>query len=173
MKTPRPFPVILATTFMLALMITPLAAQMQSGGEVIPKPMPPKRITVESYATLPELVTLICDDAMESFWEFYGPSTVAVRPFRVIADYRVKKTTLLGITLADQMTAMVNNQRVPNYHAPQRYPQKMDGVIEELDGFLRIHISGRNIRGERRSYSVNIEMSEPIYRALHAYAESY
>lgn len=153
--------------------VSPLAAQVQSGGELMPNLAEPDRITVQNYANLPELITLVCDDAMESFWEFYGPTTVAVTPFRVIADYRVKKTTILGITLADQMAAMINTQAVPEYPTSIRHPQKLEGVIEEMDGFLRIHISGRNVRGERRSYSVNVEMSEPIYRALHAYAESY
>ncbi len=148
-------------------------AQVQSGGELMPNLSEPDRITIQNYANLPELVTLVCDDAMESFWEFYGPTTVAVTPFRVIANYRVQKTTMLGITLADQMAAMINSQAVPEYPVAVRHPQKLEGIIEELDGFLRIHISGRNIRGERRSYAVNVEMSEPIYRALHAYAESY
>ena len=150
-----------------------LSAQVQSGGELMPNLGEPDRITVQNYANLPELITLVCDDAMESFWEFYGPTTVQVVPFRVIADYRVKKTTILGITLADQMAAMINSQAVPEYPVSVRHPQKLEGVIEEMDGFLRIHINGRNVRGERRSYSVNVEMSEPIYRALHAYAESY
>lgn len=153
--------------------VSPLLAQVQSGGELMPNLGEPDRITVQNYANLPELITLVCDDAMESFWEFYGPTTVAVTPFRVIADYRVKKNTILGITLADQMTAMINSQAVPEHPVSVRHPQKLEGVIEELDGFLRIHINGRNVRGERRSYSVNVEMSEPIYRALHTYAESY
>ena len=152
---------------------SPLAAQVQSGCELMPNITEPDRITVQNYANLPELITLVCDDAMESFWEFYGPTTIAVTPFRVIADYRVQKTTILGITLADQMAAMINTQAVPEYPTSVRHPQKLEGVIEEMDGFLRIHINGRNVRGERRSYSVNVEMSEPIYKALHAYAESY
>jgi hypothetical protein len=164
---------IVTTITILLFGASPLSAQVQSGGELMPNITEPDRITVQNYANLPELITLVCDDAMESFWEFYGPTTVKVTPFKVIADYRVKKTTILGITLADQMTAMINTQAVPEYPTPVRHPQKLEGVIEEMDGFLRIHINGRNVRGERRSYSVNVEMSEPIYRALHAYAESY
>lgn len=175
MKTPRH---TIQLFIFLALMIlplgaSPLSAQDQSGGEVMPELGSPARISIQSYANLPELITLVCDDAMQVFWEFYGPTTVAVRPFRVIADYQVKKATILGITLADQMVAMINAQAVPQHPTPIQYPQKMEGVIEELDGFLRIHINGRNVRGERRSYSVNVEMSEPIYKALHSYAESY
>lgn len=155
------------------LFATHLPAQEQSGGVLMPYPAPPERISARSYANLSELITLICDDAMEEFWQFYGPTTVAVRPFKVIADYRAKKTTMLGITLADQMTAMINTQAVPEYPVAVKYPQELAGYIEEIDGFLRVHMNGRNIRGERRSYSVTVEMSDPIYRALHSYAESY
>ncbi len=150
-----------------------LQAQEQSGAVLMPFPPPPERISARSYANLSQLVTLICDDAMEDFWEFYGPTTVAVRPFKVIANYTVKKTTILGITLADQMTAMINTQAVPEYAFEAHYAQRLEGVIEEIDGFLRVHMNGRNVRGERRSYSVTVEMSDPIYRALHTYAESY
>ena len=155
------------------LMVPSLQAQDQSGAVMMPYPPISERINASSYSNLSELVTLVCDDAMEDFWEFYGPTTVAVRPFRVIANYNVKKTTILGITLADQMTAMINTQAVPNYPVQVKYPQVLEGVIEEIDGFLRIHMNGRNVRGERQSYSVTVEMSDPIYRALHSYAESY
>jgi hypothetical protein len=150
-----------------------LQAQEQSGGVLMPYPPPPERISIDNYSNLAELITLICDDAMEVYWEFYGPTPVAVRPFTVIAPYHVRKTTMLGITLADQMTAMINTQAVPEYAVTVKYPQKLEGIIEEVDGFLRIHMNGRNIRGERRSYAVTVEMSDPIYRALHASVESY
>lgn len=164
---------LLALAITTLLAVPNLGAQEQSGGVLMPYPPPPDRISARSYSNLAELVTLICDDAMEEFWEFYGPTTVAVRPFTVIANYNVKKTTILGITLADQMTAMINTQAVPEYTVEVKYPQKLEGVIEEIDGFLRVHINGRNVRGERRSYAVTVEMSDPIYRALHSYAESY
>ncbi len=162
---------LLAMTTLLAA--PSLQAQEQSGGLLMPFPPPPERISAHSYSNLAELITLICDDAMEDFWEFYGPTTVAVRPFKVIANYNVKKTTMLGITLADQMTAMINTQSVPEYAVDVKYAQRLEGVIEEIDGFLRVHMNGRNIRGERRSYAVTIEMSDPIYRALRSYAVSY
>ncbi len=164
---------LLALTMINLVSVPRLQAQEQSGGVLIPYPPPPERINARSYSNLSELITLICDDAMEEFWEFYGPTTVAVRPFKVIANYTVKKTTILGITLADQMTAMINTQAVPEYTARVKYPQELEGVIEEIDGFLRVHMNGRNVRGERRSYAVTVEMSDPIYRALHSYAESY
>ncbi|MEN8257372.1 MAG: hypothetical protein ABFS09_05870 [Thermodesulfobacteriota bacterium] len=165
--------ILLALAIITMLTAPALQAQDQSGGVLMPYPPPPERINARSYSNLSELITLICDDAMEDFWEFYGPTTVAVRPFRVIANYNVKKTTILGLTLADQMTAMINTQAVPEYPIRVKYPQQLEGVIEEIDGFLRIHMNGRNVRGERRSYAVTVEMSDPIYRALHSYAESY
>ena len=167
------------TAYLLAVVVTallaapPLQAQEQSGAVLMPYPAPPERINARSYANLAELITLICDDAMQEYWEFYGPTTVAVRPFKVIADYHVKKSTRLGISLADQLTAMINTQAVPEYPVEVKYPQILEGMIEEVDGYLRVHMNGRNIRGERRSYAVTVEMSDPIYRALHSYAESY
>lgn len=167
-------PLPLLTAALMVLLVSPGSqAQDQSGAVTVPYPPSPERINARSYSNLSELVTLICDDAMEDFWEFYGPTTVAVRPFKVIANYNVRKTTLLGITLADQMTAMINTQAVPRYPVQIKYPQVLEGYIEEIDGFLRIHMNGRNVRGERQSYSVTVEMSDPVYRALHSYAESY
>ena len=165
--------ILLALTITILNAAPALQAQEESGGVLMPYPPPPTRISARNYSNLAELVTLVSDDAMEQFWEFYGPTSVAVRPFKVIADYNVKKTTILGITLADQMTAMINTQSVAEYTVEVKYPQRLEGVIEEIDGFLRIHMNGRNVRGERRSYAVTVEMSDPIYRALHSYAESY
>lgn len=164
---------LLALAMTTLLAVPNVQAQEQSGGILMPYPSPPERISAHSYSSLTELLTLVCDDAMETFWKFYGPTTVAVRPFKVIANYTVKKTTILGITLADQMTAMINTQAVADYAVAVKYPQVLEGVIEEIDGFLRVHMNGRNVRGERRSYAVTVEMSDPIYRALHSYAESY
>lgn len=164
---------ILLAALLLAVLAGPVKASEQSGAELMPYQQEPARISAYSYSNLAELITLVCDDAMEQFAEFYGPTTVAVRPFKVIADYRVQKTTMLGITLADQMAAMINTYAVPEYPVEVRHPQKLEGYIEEVDGFLRIHINGRNIRGERRSYAVNVEMSSPIYRMLHSYALSH
>ena len=74
--------------------------------------------------------------------------------------------TLLGVTLADQMIAMINNNPIDPKVRGQ-HNQTLSGVLQELDGLLRIHISGKNSRAVRRSFSVNVEMSEALYRALH------
>ena len=170
---------MIATSHIIFLLLvllvgaSPSLAQEESGGDLLPYLPPQGRITAHSYANLSELVVLVCDDAMAKFHQFFGPTAVAVRPFSVISDYLVKDTTMLGVTLADQMTNMINSTAVPEYTVAVKYPQQLSGVISEIDGFLRIHISGRNVRGERRSYAVSVEMSEPIYRAMHSYVKSY
>jgi len=158
----------LATTF-----VSPLWAMDETGAEMIVRDDYAKRISYHRYSNMAELVTLICDDASEVFQGFYGAEAVEVSPFAVVSDYKIHKMTMLGITLADQMAAMINREPAANYIAENKYTQKMDGVIEEMDGYLRVHISGRNFAGEGRSYVVNVEMSEPIYRFLHSYVESY
>ena len=151
----------------------PAFAADESGAELIVAEPLEGRIGYYSYANMTELVTLICDDAMGDFQSFYGPTMVAVKPFTVIGDFYTNKITLLGITLADQMAAMINSEPVVVYEVDDKYSQKLTGIVEEIDGYLRIHITGRNVRGERRSFVVNVEMSEPLYRALHSYVEVY
>lgn len=124
----------------------------------------------QNYSTLSSLVAMVCEEAIESFYDFFGPSQVGVNPFIVIGEFPSKKVTILGVTLADHMTAMINNNSIAQ-HIPEGYgehDQTLEGVLQEMDGFLRIHMSGVNSGGERRSYVVNVEMSEPIYRALHS-----
>jgi len=145
----------------------------ESGADLMVSEPFESRIAYHSYANMTELVTLICDDAMGDFSGFFGPTLVSVKPFSVIGDYNVKKITLLGITLADQMAAMINSEPAAVYEVEEKYGQTLSGIIEEIDGYLRVHISGRNVRGERRSFVVNVEMSEPLYRALHSYVEGY
>ncbi|MBC8317656.1 MAG: hypothetical protein H8E41_07090 [Desulfobulbaceae bacterium] len=151
----------------------PSMAGDESGAELIAPAPFEGRIGYHSYANMTELVTLICDDAMGDFNGFYGPTMVAVKPFTVIGDFNTQKVTLLGITLADQMAAMINSEPAAVYDVEEKYSQKLGGIVEEIDGYLRIHITGRNVRGERRSFVVNVEMSEPLYRALHSYVEVY
>jgi hypothetical protein len=145
----------------------------ESSTDLFEKEQVPQQFSLNSYANLSELVAMICDDASRQFDEFFGSSVIKVRPFNVISDYRIKKVTILGITLADQMAAMINCCSVSQVPAEDNHEQIVGGMLEEMDGFLRIHIHGRNVYGERRAYVANVEMSEPIYRALHSYAESY
>ena len=130
-----------------------------------PQPEMPK-----SYSSLAGLVTMVCDDAAEQFDDFFSPAQISVEPFVVLGEFPVKRISILGATLADQMTAMIDNsvpQNVPEGNGD--YEQRVQGILQEIDGLLRIHISGVNSAGEWRSYVINVEMSEPIYRALHTY----
>ena len=165
---------LLTSIFLIGATAPPsLLAGDESGADLIVNQPFESRIAYHSYANMTELVTLICDDAMGEFSGFFGPTLVSVKPFSVIGDYNVRKITLLGITLADQMAAMINSEPAAVYDVEEKYGQKLSGIIEEIDGYLRVHISGRNVRGERRSFVVNVEMSEPLYRALHSYVEGY
>jgi len=125
-----------------------------------------------NYSSLTALVNNICNDAILNFNDFFTPATVTVHPFETL-DFP-KETSLLGVVLADQMLAMVNNETSGRF-AMQHHPtegQELTGLIQEMDGYLRIHIMGRNAQGEKRSYVVAVEMSEPLYRALHATVSS-
>ncbi|MEW6290334.1 MAG: hypothetical protein AB1545_10820 [Thermodesulfobacteriota bacterium] len=164
---------LLSLPLLAATLAPPLWAMDEAGAEMTTTDEYPKQISYQRYSNLAELVTMICDDASGAFQGFYGPQAVEVSPFAVVGDYQVHKMTMLGITLADQMAAVINRAPAANYMAGNNFPQKMEGVIEEVDGYLRVRISGRNFVGEGRSHVVSVEMSEPIYRFLHSYVESY
>lgn len=133
------------------------------GEEAMPVPS-----STQNYSGLADLITMICDDALERFQGFYGPSVVTVEPFTTFDPSETPRQSLLGMTLADQMTAVINNDTLTSNRASRETtPQSMQGVLQEVDGYLRIHISGVNGLGERTSYVVTVEMSDPIYRALH------
>ncbi len=125
----------------------------------------------QSYASLPGFVSMFSRDAVGQFKYFFAASPVAVEPFIVVGEFSSsRKMTTLGITLADQMAAVINNEAVaPMIKAEGGTPQRIWGILQEADGYLRVHVTGVNTRGERRSYVVNVQMSEPIYRALHSY----
>lgn len=136
-----------------------------------------KDIILHSYSSLPELVSLICEDAINQFYDFYGSNDILVEPFTLISESKTGKVSMLGLSLADQMTARINNDSVTRFtiepDQENQHQQWLRGMLQELDGYLRIHISGANANGERRSYVVNVEMSEPIYRALHTDVGAY
>lgn len=134
--------------------------------ETVMHPEPTK-----NYSSLAGLVAMVCDEAIEQFYDFFGPAQVRVEPFLVLGEFPPKRITLLGATMADQMAAMINNNSVAQYipEGGGDFDQKVQGVLQEVDGLLRVHISGVNSGGERRSYVINVEMSEPIYRAMHSY----
>ncbi len=120
-----------------------------------------------NYSSLTSLVNNICNDTTSTFYDFFTPTEVIVHPFATIASKR--KISMLGVVLADQMLAMINNETRAQFshkHLSSEN-QELTGLIQEVDGYLRIHISGRNEYGENRSHVIAVEMSEPLYRALH------
>ena len=159
-------------TFILGVMVlTPISSAQEFGAEFIVEAPNPEVISYQSYAGLSELVTMICDDAINRFQGFYGATVVSVEPFINIGQFKENKMSKLGVTIADQMIAMINNDTIVHSKKAGRYKieQQLKGVLQEVDGYLRVHISGKNNNGERLSYVANVEMSEPIYRALHSF----
>lgn len=163
---------IAASLLFITTFIAPLSYAADTETVTVPpsEELAPATSSFQNYSGLADLITMICDDALERFQGFYGTSVVKVEPFSTIGFYEHNKQSELGITLADQMTAIINNETLANQNnASGLTTQKLNGVLQEVDGFLRIHISGVNSTGERTSYVVSVEMSKPIYRALHTY----
>jgi len=125
-----------------------------------------------NYASLTGLVAMVGSDAMEQLQGFFAAEPVLVEPFIVLSEFSSRqRVSLLGATLAEQMAAVIGNESLAVWRpsAGGENEQRVSGVLQEVDGHLRIHILAANTRGDRRSYVVNVEMSEPIYRALHSY----
>jgi len=164
--------VLFFSVFLLWSGFSNLGAE-ELGGEFTIEERPVEVVSYKNYSGLSELVSMICDDAIERFHGFYGPTVVNVSPFATNNGTGSAKVSKLGVTLADQMIAMINNDTLAmtdtSRQYPESYEQNLFGILQEMDGYLRIHINGRNIDGKRVSYVATIEMSEPIYRALHTY----
>jgi hypothetical protein len=130
-------------------------------------------MSLKSYDSMPGLISMICSDAMLQYEDFFNLSPILIEPFVVLNEFSApKKISLLGATLADQMAAVISNETLAAWRGPvegAEYEQRVTGLLQEMDGYLRVHITGVNSMGERRSYVVNVEMSDPIYRALHSY----
>ncbi len=148
----------------------------------------PEPVSPAGYGSLSELVVLIGEDAARQFAAFFTAGSVRIEPFPVLGEFAASRTTVLGATLGDQMAAVINS--VPELEivavspaaageeakaqkslpvTEELEPQLLRGVLQEIDGYLRVHISGRNGRGQWRSYVANVEMSEAVYRAMHTY----
>jgi len=164
---------------------------MPAGAENAPDPSGPDQPPVAAvarqaksdYANLAELITMISDETAREFADFFGDTVVRVEPFPLLWEFADQRPSLLGITMADQMAAALNRHTrgwetlaVGTYSHRDQYGEPMDseppsqwlqGTMQEVNGYLRIHINGRNANGTRRSHVINAEMSGPIYRALH------
>jgi hypothetical protein len=141
----------------------------EQGAEIIRDRAADKVMGQNSYAGLAELITMIGNDAASHFQYFYGETLVEVKPFTMMSESKNQKISLLGAALTDQMAAEINNLEFHLGFFCGRTPQRLTGVLAEINGYLRVHISGVNRWGELRSYVVLVEMSEPIYRGLHTF----
>jgi len=129
-------------------------------------------VSQRNYSSLTSLVAMVGSDAMEQLHGFFAAEPVIIDPFIVLSEFSTRqRISLLGATLAEQMAAVIGNESLALWRpaAAGEHGQRVSGVLQEVDGYLRIHIIAANTRGDRRSYVVNVEMSEPIYRALHSY----
>ncbi|MFA6498290.1 MAG: hypothetical protein WC256_05130 [Desulfurivibrionaceae bacterium] len=129
-------------------------------------------VSQKNYSSLTSLVAMVGSDAMEHLHGFFAAEPVTIEPFIVLSEFSTRqRISLLGATLAEQMAAVISNESLAMWRpaAAGENEQRVSGVLQEVDGHLRIHVLAANTRGERRSYVVNVEMSEPIYRALHSY----
>ncbi len=134
--------------------------------EVTPKPV----VAPGAYSSLSDLVGMIGGDAAGQFRGFFDAGPVRVEPFPVLSEFPGRRISVLGATLADQMAAVINTTPGSGGHkADEGSAQFLRGVIQELDGQLRVHISARNSRGQWRSYVAGVEMSEAVFRAMHTY----
>ena len=127
-----------------------------------------KVLAQDSYANLAQLVLLIGNDAARHFQSFYGKTLVKVEPFTLLTGSKNQGLTTLGAALTDQMAAELANLDFRRGYLCGEEQQRLKGVLAEINGHLRVHISGVNRWGEQRSYVVMVEMSEPIYRGLHS-----
>lgn len=152
-------PVAVVLLVLLGIMI-----QQAFSREVVPEdPKAP-----DNYSSLAHLVELVGADAAGQFNGFYDSGPVRIEPFPVLGEFPAQRVSQLGATLADQMAATINSVAPATFRDGVQ-EQVMRGVIQEVDGYLRLHISGRNSRGQWRSYVANVEMSEAVYRAMHTY----
>ena len=136
------------------------AGAKELGGMFGVEEQPIEIVSHQSYSGLSELVSMICDDAIDRFQGFYGSTVVNVSPFASSSSIKNAKVSRLGVTLADQMIAMVNNDTLVMGNSAgqdgKTYEQNLSGVLQEIDGYLRVHMSGRNVVGKRFSYVANI-----------------
>lgn len=166
---------LVAGTVLLALCLPSPCAAREAAGQPASAALPAdaaadSRVScfeLRKYANLPELVIAVSREAGRFFSDFYGPTMVSVQPFVFLTESGEKRFSPMGATLADQMIAVIHNQ--PGFAAGSGSgDQELQGVLLEMDGYLRIHISGVNSFNLHRSYTAQVEMSEALYRALYA-----
>lgn len=167
----------------MMLLLMAVVIQQAFSREVVPEQ---REAGPAGYTSLAHLVELIGVDAAGQFSGFFDPGPVRIEPFPVLGEFPAQRISLLGATLADQMAAVINSVAAAPFPESNGVAngangsgnglgggpvgeQVLRGVIQELDGYLRVHVSGRNSRGHWRSYVAGVEMNEAVYRAMHTY----
>lgn len=152
----------------MMLLLMAVVIQQAFSREVVPEQ---REAGPAGYTSLAHLVELIGVDAAGQFSGFFDPGPVRIEPFPVLGEFPAQRISLLGATLADQMAAVINSVAAASFPTSRSYDgeQVLRGVIQEVDGYLRVHVSGRNSRGHWRSYVAGVEMNEAVYRAMHTY----
>jgi hypothetical protein len=171
MKTAwRLFSILTACWLAAASSAVAMAQEVDPGAEPVPVPTAPLR-----YSSFFPLVGEICTEAASAFNGFFDSSPVQVRPFVHIGGAANDDSSLLGVVLADQMAAMLNGHANAHYGTAaggnDDRQQLLEGVLQEMNGYLRIHMHATNQHGVRRSHVVLVEISAAVYRALHSYIE--
>ncbi len=149
-----------------------LAAEEPAAAQQAPALEGAESATRRNYSSLASVVAMIGSEAMAQLQDFFDLSPVTIEPFVVVGEFASReKVSLLAVTLTDQMAAEVGNGSLAVWRPSARgdQEQRVSGLLQEVDGYLRVHVTAVNTRGERRSCVVNVEMNEPIYRALHSY----
>lgn len=160
------------TLFSALLLCAPFPAPAAEGGEEPRQPEAPFVLEPRHYSSLPALAALVGRDALASFQDFFDATPLLVEPFVVFGEFPARRrVSLLGAVLAEQMAAVLGNEALARWRPETlgEEGQHLSGTLLEMDGYLRIQITGLNTRGERRSHVVNVEMSESVYRALHTH----
>lgn len=130
------------------------------------------QVSQRNYSSLPGLIAMLGQETMAQLQDFFLAEPVFVEPFIVLNEFSTRaKISLFGATLAEHLAAVVGNESLSVWRPAERatHQQSLSGVLQEIDGYLRVHALAVNARGESRSCVVNVQMTEPIYRALHRY----
>jgi len=137
---------------------------------------PPAVTPAAIYQDVTGLVARASSEAGRVLQGFFSSGPVVVEPFVFVTSFSRHPDTALSLIWASQLAAAVPNS-VPSWTTPSPLSgtssekgrlQTLGGSLQEVDGFLRIHIIAQNARQERQSQVINIEMSEPLYRSLHS-----
>lgn len=133
---------------------------------------PPAEIVGQpDYGSLVMLIGKVCSESGNSFAGFFDSSPVRVPSFIHLGRLN-GNSSLLGVLLADQMAAVLNGHANAFHGKGDDEGQILEGILQEVDGYLRIHMLGRNRQQQRRSHVAVIEMSTALYRALHSRVDS-